>query len=143
MQFRSVAAVSITYAVMSRCGLEPEQVLDHEDFMAVFDFNTLATVAALGTEHEKIAERSLNNEQHAVIHEERGLSDSQPESFGFSIHDYFFAKTLSPDMDWRKSLPKMGGSITARIISQIRRAVEYMNCLVAISRESAIGHPGL
>ena len=100
MQFRSAAAVSITYAVMSRCGLEPEQYLDHEDFMAVFDFNTPATVAALGTavseasqqllrqigvtilnaEREKIAERSQNNEQHTVIHEERGLSDSRPEA---------------------------------------------------------------
>ena len=102
MQFRSAAAVSITYAVMSRCGLEPEQVLDHEDFMAVFDFNTPDTVAALGTavseasqqllrqigvtilnaEREKIAERSQNNEQHTVIHEERGLSDSRPEAVG-------------------------------------------------------------
>ncbi|BAL00234.1 putative helicase [Oscillibacter valericigenes Sjm18-20] len=102
MQFRSAAAVSITYAVMSRCGLEPEQVLDHEDFMAVFDFNTPATVAALGTavseasqqllrqigvtilnaEREKIAERSQNNEQHTIIHEERGLSDSRPEAVG-------------------------------------------------------------
>ena len=34
---------------MSRCGLEPEQYFSHEDFMAIFDFNTPATVGALGT----------------------------------------------------------------------------------------------
>ena len=40
VQFKSAAAVSITYALMSRCGLEPEQYFSHEDFMAIFDFNT-------------------------------------------------------------------------------------------------------
>ncbi|MFR8331198.1 MAG: hypothetical protein ACLU9S_01565 [Oscillospiraceae bacterium] len=33
VQFKSTAAVSITYALMSRCGLEPEQYFSHEDFM--------------------------------------------------------------------------------------------------------------
>ena len=49
VQFKSAATVSITYALMSRCGLEPEQYFGHEDFMAIFDFNTPATVGALGT----------------------------------------------------------------------------------------------
>ena len=33
VQFKSAATVSITYALMSRCGLEPEQYFSHEDFM--------------------------------------------------------------------------------------------------------------
>ena len=40
VQFKAAATVSITYALMSRCGLEPERYFDHEDFMAIFDFNT-------------------------------------------------------------------------------------------------------
>ena len=44
VQFKSAATVSIAYALMSRCGLEPEQYFSHEDFMAIFDFNTPATV---------------------------------------------------------------------------------------------------
>ena len=32
---------------MSRCGLEPERYFTHEDFMAIFDFNTPATIGAL------------------------------------------------------------------------------------------------
>ena len=49
MQFRNAAKVSITYMLMSRCGLEPEAYLEPEDFMPVCDFNTPAAVAALGT----------------------------------------------------------------------------------------------
>ncbi len=48
-QFKSAATVSITYALMSRCGLEPEQYFSHEDFMPIFDFNTPAVIGALGT----------------------------------------------------------------------------------------------
>ena len=100
VQFKSAATISITYALMSRCGLEPEQYFDHEDFMAIFDFNTPATVGALGTavsqsckevlrqigitiqnvEREKIAERRNSDEQHLNLQQERGLSDSQPET---------------------------------------------------------------
>ena len=57
VQFKSTAAVSITYALMSRCGLEPEQYFSHEDFMAIFDFNTPATVGALGTAVSQITSR--------------------------------------------------------------------------------------
>ena len=45
-QFRSAAAVSITYAVLSRCGLEPDKYFDHEDFLSIFDFNTPNTIDA-------------------------------------------------------------------------------------------------
>lgn len=44
VQFKAAATVSITYALMSRCGLEPERYFDHEDFMAIFDFNTPSTI---------------------------------------------------------------------------------------------------
>ena len=61
MQFKSAAAVSITYALMSRCGLEPEQYFSHEDFMAIFDFNTPATVGALGTAVSQINQQELRH----------------------------------------------------------------------------------
>lgn len=98
VQFKAAATVSITYALMSRCGLEPERYFDHEDFMAIFDFNTPSTIGALGTavsqvnqqvlrqigvtilnaEREASKERSQQNEQHLNLHSERGLSDPQP-----------------------------------------------------------------
>ena len=99
MQFKSAAAVSITYALMSRCGLEPEQYFSHEDFMAIFDFNTPAAIGALGTavsqvnqqvlrqigvtiqnyEREQLAERSVTHGEQPDLHEERRLPDSRPE----------------------------------------------------------------
>ena len=48
-QFRNAAAVSIAYTLMSRCGLEPENYFEHEDFLSFFDFNTQDTITELGT----------------------------------------------------------------------------------------------
>ena len=98
--FRSAASTSITYALMARCGLDPEQYFGHEDFLSVFDWNTPAAVSALGTavseaseqvlrhievtikryEREKITERSQNHGEQADLHTERGLSDPGPEA---------------------------------------------------------------
>ena len=100
VQFKAAATVSITYALMSRCGLEPERYFDHEDFMAIFDFNTPSTIGALGTavsqinqqvlrqigvtvrnaEREANQERSKQDEKSHDLHPERRLSDSRPEA---------------------------------------------------------------
>ena len=98
VQFKSAATVSITYALMSRCGLEPEQYFSHEDFMPIFDFNTPAVIGALGTavsqanqqvlrqigvtiqnyERAKSAERSATHGEQPDLHSERGLPDPRP-----------------------------------------------------------------
>ena len=104
--FRNAVEVSISYSLMLRCGLEPENYFEHEDFMSVFDFNTPETAGALGTavsginqqvlreigatirnyEREQIAERSMayGNDVQA----ERGLSDPghQTERAGGYTH---------------------------------------------------------
>lgn len=100
VQFKAAATVSITYSLMSRCGLEPERYFDHEDFMAIFDFNTPSTIGALGTavsqinqqvlrqigvtvrntEREANQERSKQDEQSHDLYPERRLSDSRPEA---------------------------------------------------------------
>ena len=100
VQFKAAATVSISYALMSRCGLEPERYFTHEDFMAIFDFNTSATIGALGTavsqinqqvlrqigvtirnaEREAIKERRPQHEESHELHPERRLSDSRPEA---------------------------------------------------------------
>ena len=99
VQFRNAATVSITYSLLSRCGLEPEGYFDHEDFLSIFDFNTPEAVAALGTavsqsnqqvlrqigitiqnyERAKFAERSVTHGEQPDLHEERRLPDSRPE----------------------------------------------------------------
>jgi N12 class adenine-specific DNA methylase/adenine-specific DNA methylase len=99
--FRNAATVSTTYVLMSRCGLNPGDHFEHEDFLSIFDFNTPQTISVLGTaisnsseqvlrqievtiknyERERNAERSQNNDR-ADLHEKRGLSDPQPELAG-------------------------------------------------------------
>lgn len=98
--FRNAATVSITYSLLSRCGLKPENHFEHEDFLSIFDFNTPAAVSVLGTavssinqrvlrqievtirnyEREHITERSITNGEQPDVYSQRGLSDSQYES---------------------------------------------------------------
>ena len=102
VQFRNAATVSITYSLLSRCGLEPEGYFDHEDFLSIFDFNTPEAVAALGTavsqsnqqvlrqigitiqnyERAKVAERSVTHGEQPDLHQERRLPDPRPEAGG-------------------------------------------------------------
>ena len=99
VQFRNAAAVSITYALISRCGLAPDEYFEHEDFLSIFDFNTPSTVAVLGTavsegsqrvlrqievtiknyEREHLAERSATYGEQPDLHEEWRLPDSRPD----------------------------------------------------------------
>lgn len=101
-QFRSAATISTAYAVLSRCGLEPDEYFEHEDFLSIFDFNTPDTVAALGTavseaservlrqievtvkkyEREHLAERSATHGEQFDLQPERGLPDSRPDDHG-------------------------------------------------------------
>ena len=100
--FKNAAAVSITYSLMSRCGMQPEDHFEHEDFFSIFDFNTPRTVAALGTavseineqvlrqievtirnyEREHSAERTAEHGEQPSLHDERRLHDSRPEDRG-------------------------------------------------------------
>ena len=49
MAFQDAAAASVSYAVLSRCGLSPEQIFDTEDFTHVYECNDYESVMALGT----------------------------------------------------------------------------------------------
>ena len=100
--FKNAAAVSITFSLMSRCGMQPEDHFEHEDFFSIFDFNTPRTVAALGTavseineqvlrqievtirnyEREHSAERTAEHGEQPDLHDERRLHDSRPEDRG-------------------------------------------------------------
>ena len=100
--FKNAAVVSITYSLMSRCGMQPEEHFEHEDFFSIFDFNTPRTVAALGTavseineqvlrqievtirnyEREHSAERTAEHGEQPDLHDERRLPDPRPEDRG-------------------------------------------------------------
>lgn len=102
--FRNAATVSTTYTLMSRCGLNPGDYFEHEDFLSVFDFNTRDTIAALGSvisnnsqqvlrqievtiknyEREaslqKQAERTSHETERNDLQPDRGLSSAEPHT---------------------------------------------------------------
>ncbi len=100
MQFKSAAAISITYTLLERCGFEPDGYFDKDSFQAIYDFSTPDTVYTLGAAVSDISREVLrtveravkttirrrNNErsqheyeQQSELHEDRGLSSPEPD----------------------------------------------------------------
>ena len=69
--FKDAAAASVTYALLSRCGLHPEQFFDANDFTSVYKFNTFHPVLALGTAVSKCNEVVLRCIEAAIKQYER------------------------------------------------------------------------
>ena len=65
-QFKSAAAISITYTVLERCGFEPNGHFDRDDFQAIFAFSTPAAVYALGTAVSECSRDVLRNIERTV-----------------------------------------------------------------------------
>ena len=95
LAFKRAVTASTTFTLLSRCGYAPENHFGAETFRNIYEFNTPATVAALGTavsessrevllqiaavvrqvEREITEERRLWDEQHSIaVHAKRGLS---------------------------------------------------------------------
>lgn len=84
----------MTYAVLHRCGVNPDMYMDSEDFRAIVEFNTPETATALGTAvsemSEKIlrtiektvknAERTEKHENRADLHERRRIQSPEFEA---------------------------------------------------------------
>ena len=97
LEFKSAGAISITWLLLSRCGIDPEGWFDRDDFQTVYSFSTPAAANVLGTAvtescsqvlrqiertiktttRRRNAERSQEYEQLNLF-SERGLSDPGP-----------------------------------------------------------------
>ena len=91
LQFKSAAAISIMYTILERCGFEPEDYFDRDDFQAIYDFSTPDAVYALGTAvsdcsrdvlrniertvKTTIRRRNVERSQHEYEEQERDLLD--------------------------------------------------------------------
>ena len=101
MQFKSAAAISVTYTLLERCGFEPDGYFDKDSFQAIYDFSTPDTVYTLGAAVSDISREVLrtveravkttirrrNNErsqheyeQQSELHADRRLSSPEPDS---------------------------------------------------------------
>ena len=100
MQFKSAAAISVTYTLLERCGFEPDGYFDKDSFQAIYSFSTPDAVYALGAAVSDISRdvlrtveravkttiRRRNNErsqheyeQQSELHADRGLSSPEPD----------------------------------------------------------------
>ena len=100
MQFKSAAAISVTYTLLERCGFEPTGWFDKDDFRAIHEFSTPDAVFALGAAVSDMSREVLRNiertvkttirrrnnersqheyEQQSELHADRGLSSPEPD----------------------------------------------------------------
>ena len=61
MQFKSAAAISVTYTLLERCGFEPTGWFDKDDFQAIYNFSTPDAVFALGAAVSDMSREVLRN----------------------------------------------------------------------------------
>ena len=66
MQFKSAAAISVTYTLLERCGFEPAGWFDKDDFQAIYNFSTPDTVFALGAAVSDMSREVLRNIERTV-----------------------------------------------------------------------------
>ena len=99
MQFKSAAAISVTYTLLERCGCQPAGWFDQADFHAVCDFSTPDAVFALGaavsdmsrevlrqiertvkthTRRQNLERSHYEHQEHELL-DHRGLSAPEPD----------------------------------------------------------------
>ena len=66
MQFKSAAAISVTYTLLERCGFEPAGWFDKDDFQAIHDFSTPDSVYALGAAVSDMSREVLRQIERTV-----------------------------------------------------------------------------
>ena len=66
MQFKSAAAISVTYTLLERCGFEPAGWFDKDDFRAIHEFSTPDSVYALGSAVSDMSREVLRNIERTV-----------------------------------------------------------------------------
>ena len=66
MQFKSAAAISVTYTLLERCGFEPAGWFDKDDFRAIHEFSTPDSVYALGAAVSDMSREVLRQIERTV-----------------------------------------------------------------------------
>ena len=66
MQFKSAAAMSVTYTLLERCGFEPAGWFDKDDFRAIHEFSTPDSVYALGAAVSDMSREVLRQIERTV-----------------------------------------------------------------------------
>ena len=144
--YRRLLENSTAYMLMCRCGLEPDEYFDPEDFSEVFNFNTPETLNALGVATRDIAESGLSAialtvrsrqkqirtiaqapENEYPIDKQTETQTERSENHGTDIHDE--GRLLLPPQEPETALGKYG--LLRRRYLKEHRKVLFTNLLTS------------
>jgi N12 class adenine-specific DNA methylase/adenine-specific DNA methylase len=138
--FKNAATVSTTYTLMSRCGLNPGDYYEHEDFLSVFDFNTRDTIATLGSVISNTSEQVLRQIEVTIKNYERESSLHQQAE---RTNDYGEQSDLHAD--GRLSSPESGSEPgRPEALGQVRQDEEELPAGApsgAVEQHDSVGEP--
>ena len=86
-EYRAMLRDSVTYMLLARCGIDPLDYLEIEEFQSVVEFNTPQTINALGIATSDIAESCLReisatvqDLENRTVEEPARITDNKPKA---------------------------------------------------------------
>lgn len=99
--FKPLLQNSIAYMLMARCGIDPAEYLQRDDFSYISGFNTLQTLNALGTATSDISEMCLSEIARTVLPLQR--QEIQNRTFA-EIQEDEYAITVNKETHIERSI---------------------------------------
>ena len=112
VNFRNLLTDSAFYALSVRCGLDPMEYLEEEDFVNITDFNTLPVLAFLGNAVNRLIEPVLMEIGQAVRKiylEERQKAVENAESIGYNKFSTLMREIERGGTGYGTDIPPQGG----------------------------------
>ena len=108
---RRLAANSVAFMLISRCGLDTNEFFDREDFADIVNFNTPATINAIGVATSDIAEMALREISQSIRNVQMAEKD-QNRTFAQRTQAQYDKGRLQPERseyNERNHLQQTGG----------------------------------
>ena len=118
VSYRRLAENSVAFMLFTRCGLDTELFFEREDFADIVNFNTPATINAIGIATSDIAEmalREISQTIRTVQLEERGQNRTFADP-GQSRYDRSRKQPERSDDHERDHLQQGGGLLNLKIV---------------------------
>ena len=109
--YRRLAANSVAFMLISRCGLDANEFFDRDDFADIVNFNTPATINAIGVATSDIAEMALREISQSIRNVQMAEKD-QNRTFAQRTQAQYDKGRLQPERseyNERNHLQQTGG----------------------------------
>jgi N12 class adenine-specific DNA methylase len=94
--FVETLSASAAYSIMTRCGLDPSEYFDDEDFRSIIDFNTPTMANALGAATADVSEQVLRDIELTIRKHERVKAAQMAKNAERSENEYDRNPYLQP-----------------------------------------------